>query len=403
MTVALAIAALEIRRFLRERITLFTTLLMPTALMLIIGSTFGSATTELPVGLLDEDGTPTSAEFAAGLEETALAVTPYTDADDMARDIRLGFLAAGVRVPAGFADALEAPTGTGPADGTGLADGGAEVVMTLDQASPDGGAVAAAITATAGEFGQVPTAVRVALATLGRSDGEATAVVTTAAEQVVGALPPVEVTATTIGTPPPTGSAFASAMYTQLTLFIFLNGMLAGIPLVEARRLGVARRMLSTPTGVGPQLLGVGLGRWGLGLIQAGILLGLGVGVFDVGVGHWPTALALVLLWCALAAAVGMLLGAVGRTPDQVVAWSVPLGIGMGMLGGAMWPLSVVPPFMQTIGHLTPHAWAIDAWGAVVNDGARFGDVGTELGVLVAVTAVLGVLSVVLLRRSLSR
>ena len=73
------------------------------------------------------------------------------------------------------------------------------------------------------------------------------------------------------------------------------------------------------------------------------------------------------------------------------------------MLGGAMWPLEVVPPFMRVIGHLTPHAWAIDAWGAVVNDGARFGGVALELGVLAAVTVALGLVSVVLLRRSLSR
>ncbi|MGM0386887.1 MAG: ABC transporter permease [Actinomycetota bacterium] len=389
MTTSLAIAALEIKRFLRERITLFTTLLMPSALMLIIGTAFAGGTSALPVGLLDDDGTAASAEFAATLEDSALSVTAYTDLDAIARDIRLGFLAAGVHVPAGFAD--------------GLAGDGAEVVMTLDQTSTDGAAVAAAITATAAELGQVPTATRVGLTTLGRSDEGTRAVVTEVAEGVVDALPPIDVSAATVGPEPMTGSAFASAMYTQLTLFIFLNGMLAGIPLVESRRLGVARRMLSTPTGVGPHLLGVGLGRWGLGLIQAGILLGLGVGVFGVGVGHWPTALTLVLLWCALGAAVGMLLGAVGRTPDQVVAWSVPLGIGMGMLGGAMWPLSVVPPFMRTIGHLTPHAWAIDAWDAVVNDGARFGEIGLELGILAAVTAVLGVLSVVLLRRSLSR
>lgn len=389
MTTALAIAALEIRRFLRERITLFTTILMPSALMLIIGTAFGGGTSALPVGLIDDDGTPASADFAAELEDSALSVTAYTDPDDIARDIRLGFLAAGVHVPAGFAD--------------GLAGDGAEVVMTLDQTSTDGAAVATAINAAAASLGQVPTATRVGVTALELDDAGTRAVVVEVAEGVVGTLPAIEVSASTVGPEPVTGSAFASAMYTQLTLFIFLNGMLAGIPLVESRRLGVARRMLSTPTGVGPHLLGVGLGRWGLGLIQAGILLGLGIGVFDVGVGHWPTALTLVLLWCALGAAVGMLLGAVGRTPDQVVAWSVPLGIGMGMLGGAMWPLEVVPPFMRVIGHLTPHAWAIDAWDAVVNDGARFGGVALELGILAMVTGVLGVVSVGLLRRSLSR
>lgn len=84
-------------------------------------------------------------------------------------------------------------------------------------------------------------------------------------------------------------------------------------------------------------------------------------------------------------------------------AWSVPLGIGLGMLGGCMWPLSIVPPFMRTLGHLTPHAWAVDAWTALVDDGASFAGIALELTVLAATTFALGGLAVVLLRRSLSR
>lgn len=390
MTAVLAIAALEIRRYLRERVSLFTTAIMPVALVLILGTAFGSSTSKIPVGVLDEDHTSVSAEFAADLDKSDVTLTPYTDPDAMARDIRLGFVTAGVRIPAGFAASLS--TGTP-----------VQVDMTLDQGSANGAAVNSAITAAASALGQVPTAVQVGLTVLGRTDEEARTVLKAAAEQVAAAEPPVAVSRTTVGAVPATGSAFASAIYTQLTLFIFLNGMLAGITLVESRRLGVSRRMLSTPTGIGPYILGVGLGRWGLGLIQATLLLGLGTGVFGVSIGHWPTAVTLTLLWCALAATVGMLLGAVGRTAEQVVAWSVPLGIGMGMLGGCMWPLSVVPAFMRTIGHFTPHAWAVDAWRAIVDHGARFGDVAVDLGVLAAATLGLGTLAVVLLRRSLSR
>lgn len=390
MRAALAIASLEIRRYLQERISLFTTLIMPVALVLIIGAAFGSDTPAIGVGVIDDDGTSISAELTADLESPALAVTPYTDPDDLTRDIRLGFLAAGVRIPAGFAESLSSGAPT-------------EIILTLDQSSTDGAAVTAAITGAASTFGQAPTAVQVGMTALDRSDSQARGVLTDVAARVATQVEPVTVTGTTVGTIPPTGSAFASAMYTQLTLFIFLNGMLAGIPLVESRRLGVSRRMLSTPTGIGPHILGVGLGRWGLGLIQAVLLLGLGVGAFGVSVGYWPAALTLTLLWCALGAAVGMLLGAVGRTPDQVVAVSVPLGIGMAMLGGCMWPLSVVPPFMQVIGHLTPHAWAVDAWGAIVNDGAGLGAIAPELGVLAGVTLGIGASAVVLLRRSLSR
>lgn len=390
MSAALAIARVEIRRFLTEKITLFTTLVMPLALVLIIGTAFGGSSSEIPTGLLDEDGSPAAAELTVALEATTLTIAPYSDADAMARDIRLGTIAAGVLVPAGFGDALERGVPT-------------TLVMTLETGSTNGAAVSTAINGAVSAFGQVPQAVEVGAVALGASDAETRAALEAAAERVAAEMPPVDVTATTVGAVPAEGSAFARAMYTQLTLFIFLNGMLAGIPLVESRRLGVSRRMLSTPTGIGPHIFGVGLGRWGLGLIQAGLLLGVGVVVFGVALGHRATALVLTLLWCALGAAVGMLLGAVARTPDQVVAWSVPMGIGFGMLGGCMWPLSVVPPFMQTIGHLTPHAWAVDAWSAVVDDGAAFADVTLELAVITAVTGVLAGLAVVLLRRSLSR
>jgi ABC-2 type transport system permease protein len=386
---AWAIAVQEVRRYLRGKIPLFTTLVMPVALVLVIGVTFGRGAGEVGVGVLDEDGSEVSAAFTAALDTSALVVTRYVDADAMARDIRLGFLTAGVRVPEGFAGALER--------GEAVA-----VEMTLDQGSTDGPVVASAIEAATGRFAAAPSAVAVGAAVL-RGGEETRGLLADVAGRVATEMPPIAVETSVVGTVPAESSAFARATYTQLALFIFLNGMLAGIPLVESRRLGVSRRMLSTPTGIGPHILGVGLGRWFLGLLQAALLLGLGVLAFGVDIGSWPAALTLTLLWCALAAAVGMILGAIGRTPEQVVAWSVPLGIGLAMLGGCMWPLALTPPVMQVLGHATPHAWVVDAWAAVVDDGARLGDIVPELAVLTGVTLGLGALAVVLLRRSLAR
>ncbi len=221
---------------------------------------------------------------------------------------------------------------------------------------------------------------------------------------VAAGMPPITTESATIGDAnAEQDNGFARAVTTQFTLFVFLNGMLAGMTIVESRRLGVARRMLSTPTGIGPHILGVGLGRWGLGLMQAAILFGVGVLLFGANFGDPAAAMTLALLWAALAAAVGMVIGAVAKTPDQVTAVAVPLGIGMGMLGGSMWPLSIVPGFMQTLGYLTPHAWANDAWITITEDGGGLADITAELAVLAAITAVLSILAVGLLRRSLSR
>lgn len=386
------IGRFEVKRYLASRVALFTTILMPVLLVLVIGLSFGSAPERFAVGVIDSDRSAASTQFVVALDQANLDLTTYGSVEELRRDIRLGFLTAGVHIEDGFAAALASR------------DRQATVTMDLDQASANGPAVATSITAAAAAFAAAPTAVQVTIATLDGTGRPVAEVAERVAGPVIAGTAPITSSQELVGTVREDDlNGFASAVPTQLTLFVFLNGMLAAMTLVESRRLGISRRMLSTPTGIGPHILGIGAGRWALGLIQAGLLLGIGALMFGVDFGDWPTVIVLVLLWTALSAAVGMMLGAIARTADQVVALSVPLGIGLAMLGGSMWPLSVVPPFMRAIGHLTPHGWANDAWLAIINDGAGIPDVATELGVLLATTVVLAGLAVLLLRRSLSR
>lgn len=385
-----SIGVFEFRHFLKDRIALFTTVALPLVLVSVIGFAAGSQPTSFPVGVLDQDGTATSQAFADDLAQASLTTSDYTDQSDLQRDIRLGFLSGGVIIEPGFEATLAAPSGQ------------ATVTLTLDTASTNGPAVAAAITSTAAAFALQPTAVRVSMAALGEAEAATREGVSDIADAVVAGIAPITTGSIEVGEAAP-DDGFTRAVTTQFVLFVFLNGMLAGQTLVMSRRLGVARRMLSTPTGIGPHILGVGLGRWWLGLLQAAILFGGGALFFGARYGDPAASAVLIGVWTALAAAVGMVIGAVAKTPDQVTAVSVPLGIGLGMLGGSMWPLSVVPPFMQTIGHLTPHGWANDAWIIVTEDGGGLADITTELGVLIAITVVLAVLAVGLLRRSLSR
>lgn len=382
----------ETWRYLRDKVSLFTTLIMPVLLVLLIGASFGPAPTTFSVGVVDSDGSAASAQFEQALADAGLTVRDYASPAEAARDVRLGFLTAGLTLTPGFGSALTSTTQT------------ADVVLSVDATSSNGPAVAAAVQAAATRFAEPPDAVRVTLTALQTDDPAVRQAAEQAAGDITAAAPMPTTRNVDVGTVTQSErNGFATAVPTQLTLFVFLNGLLAGMTLVEARRLGVARRIMSTPTGVGPHILGIGAGRWLLGLMQAAILLAIGVLAFRVDFGDPVAVGALVLVWTALAAAVGMLIGALARTAEQVVAISVPLGIGLGMLGGSMWPLSVVPPFMRTIAHATPHAWANDAWVKVIDDGAGIGGIGVELAVLVTLTAALAGIAVVVLRRALSR
>lgn len=47
-----------------------------------------------------------------------------------------------------------------------------------------------------------------------------------------------------------------------------------------------------------------------------------------------------------------------------------------------MWPLEIVPPVVRAIGHVTPHAWAVDAWITVLSKGGSTADIVGPPGVL---------------------
>ena len=97
----------------------------------------------------------------------------------------------------------------------------------------------------------------------------------------------------------------------------------------------------------------------------------------------------------------GMLSGTLFRTPEQAGAIGPAVGMAFGMLGGCMWPLEVVPPTVRALGHVTPHAWAVDAWVEVLSRGGGLPQIAGYLGILAHYAVALLTLASLRLRRSL--
>ena len=76
--------------------------------------------------------------------------------------------------------------------------------------------------------------------------------------------------------------------------------------------------------------------------------------------------------------------------------------VAMGMLGGCMWPLSIVPAPMRVAGHLVPQAWAMDAWQKLIFDHGGLGDIAPQLAVLSGAAVVASVVAVRRLRHSVT-
>jgi ABC-2 type transport system permease protein len=159
--------------------------------------------------------------------------------------------------------------------------------------------------------------------------------------------------------------------------------------------------MLAAPTSARAVLLGEAGGRFTIALLQGVIVVAGAALLFGVD-WHNPAAVALIVALTSLAGTgAAMLMGARFANAEQASTVAVPLGIGLGMLGGCMWPLDIVPAPLQAIGRLTPHAWAMDGLSDVTMRAAGIADILPALTVLTAYGAVLLAVASWQLRRSL--
>lgn len=365
-----AIALLNIRRLVRQRTTLFFTLALPVIIILVIGlATERFEETSMPVGVTQEGPGPWSDALVRSIAELSAAeVETFADAGSLRRAIRRGVVEAGVVLPASYDTLL----------GSGRE---AEVVFVADVARGFPAALRAGVAAAVADQARTLQAARFATEQVGGSFEHNLA----RAEELAGMAPAAAVEVESVGGDPVAfGTGFGYQAPANLVLFVFITSIAASAMLIETRRLGVSRRMLGTPTSARTILAGEAMGRFAIALAQAAVIFVAGSVVFAVDWGDPLGAAALILSFVLVGTGVGMLFGTIFRTPEQAGAIGPPLGIGLGMLGGCMWPLEIVPEPMQRLGHLFPHAWAMDGWIDLTAFGRGIGAIVPEVAVLSA-------------------
>lgn len=377
---ALAIAGTNLRRLTKDRTGAFFVFVFPFLIILAFGAAFGSGFTP-QLGVVSAGSGPLGAELRGRLAATdGIELTAYPDADAMRTAVERGELEGGLVIPAGY---------------DGQVRGGETVPLGYVTRPGAEQELQLTVSAAVDAHGAVIRAARFAV-----QEGAAStfAEALASAEALAEVAPSVDVASRTAGGDTEVGS-FATGAAQELVLFMFLTSLSASAMLIETRRLGITRRMLASPTPAGTVLVGEALGRYAIALVQ-GLLIVIGtVLLFQVDWGNLATTALVVLLFALAACGAAMLMGAVLRNAAQAGGMGVFLGLVLAALGGAMVPLEIFPPVMNTIAHALPHAWAIEALTASITQGAGPGDVATSLLVLTVYGAgLLGIASVVLRR-----
>jgi ABC-2 type transport system permease protein len=164
-----------------------------------------------------------------------------------------------------------------------------------------------------------------------------------------------------------TTNAFTHASPGMMVQFALAGLIGAAEVLVLERKSGALRRLLTTDISRKEILIGHFLAMCIMIFIQLGLLIGFAQLFLQVPYFSAPMATILVTLATTLfAASLGLLIGTLAKTPDQVVMFSlIPMFIFSG-LGGAWMPLEFTSETFQTIGHFTPLAWAMDGYQNII-------------------------------------
>ncbi len=340
----------------RDRRWLVALFLLPGVIMAVVGFAMGGyVSSSFVVGILDRAHTSESRALIARLEANEqFRVRDYTNAERLRIAVFRGRMNAGILIPPGW-------------------HGGRNVPVYLSSASSTAAIVRAGIDAELS-----------GLARGGKSLDT-----------------PIRYPAGGHAGSPRVGFPYTAPA--NLVLFMMINGFVLTLPILQLRESGLSRRLLAAPRRTW-ELLGMLAVAPAQQMVAEAVFMIVAAWLF-FGV-HWGDPLGLLLITAAvvcLGVAIVLLMGTVFKTRQQAVSLGPWIGVAFGMLGGCMWPLEVVPPFMKILAHLSPASWAMEAYLGLIFDHATALEVVPDAAIVFAFAVIIAIFGILRLRPQLSR
>jgi ABC-2 type transport system permease protein len=191
----------------------------------------------------------------------------------------------------------------------------------------------------------------------------------------------------------PRGKTYFAFSLVGLVFFDYLHAAMETFDrsLEEARDTGTLEPLLVTQVSLPVILIGSAFYPFVATTLRVAVYLGWAAGFFDfpLGAANWLGVLAVLLATLLAFSGLGMLSAAylLLFKRGNPAKWFI-LGVS-SIVGGMLFPVEVLPPWLQVIAHLNPVTYALDAMRAVLLDGASLASVSRSLLILLAFAAVL--------------
>ena len=341
----------NIRSFIRDRTALFWTLAFPVIFILLFGAIFsGNGGTTYKVGWVDEDGSPAAGQLRQVFAQVSLLELEDGSLAGSRDAMQQGDLRGIIVVPAGYGDAIAAAK----SGGTGAGGPAVSLEVYTDPSQQT----------SSGTIGQIVSQVASSLnvAMTGRS-------------------PILGVTTHSIQTQDLTNAAFLVPGILGMALMQL--GIFGAVPLVAQREKLILKRLGATPL---PRWTLVGSNvalRLLIGLVQAALIVGIGIAAFGVQVlgALWLMA-AVVILGAMSFIAIGYLVAAFVRTEEAANGVVQVIQFPMMFLSGVFFPIEIMPSFLRPVAAFLPLTYLGDALRQVMVSGTAFAPLPVDLAVL---------------------
>jgi len=397
---------------LQDRATYIQAFVVPAVLMVILGLALNQDNFTDPsvlVDVVDADGSALAAVLLHQLENSgatdAQAIVPCVYGTEMPSDCGLKptdrfedlgqsrledrTVAAALIIPAGFGENLE----------KGMA-------VSLEYRSDDGldtqSVARAALDAAVTQLTSSIHIARVGVQTTeqyfgGYPDEQTKAAAFTELYQAANTAlntPPVVMASESTGEQILPGTGTRQSIPGIGSMFVMFSLLSLSQFLVEERTQGTLQRLFTLPTRKTYIVIGKILGAFAFGVAQFGIFIFFGA-LMGVEWGKDPLAVAaLVAAFCLAGTALGFLLATFVRTTAQAGTMITLFGLVLAPLGGAWWPLTIVPNFLRVVGHVSPIAWLMDGFAELLYYDGGLLDVLPMVGALLGFALIFGVVGI---------
>lgn len=358
------VARKELRQVRRDRLTIGMMVMLPMIQLVLFGYAIETDVRNMPTVVLDADNRAESRDLVRRLEVTGFyrIVGRAGGYEPIRRAFRSGDARVGLVIPAGFAAAL-------------ISREPAEVQLVVDGSDPQ------------------------------------TVVSATQSAQAIVQAWSAERRATTEPIRMETSTWYNPDLRTAVHIVPGLVGVILTMTMVMFTAMGISRerergtleQLIVSPIRSIELVAGKIVPYIAIGYVQMTLILVVGTIVFSVPFVGSPVALyAVALLFIAANLALGLVFSTLAKTQQQAMQMSFFFFLPQILLSGFMFPFDAMPAPAQFLGQLLPLTHFLRIIRGIVLKGATLGDLGAEIGALVAIGAVLVTISALRFRKKLA-